>query len=119
MHSATAVGEHKQIDSPVITTSRVKRLNNKRLRLLTGLFLAIGLLIQYHHASSQYADSNTLLAAEAQANPKLNIAYASPFIETSVVTESLEDFARCDPMGFIQKALDRYDSNVRDYTFTF
>jgi len=96
-----------------------RKLNNKRLRLLVGLFLAIGLLIQYHHALSQYDDSIALSVAEAQINPKQNMAFASPFVETPLVTESLEDFARRDPMGFIQKALDRYDSSVRDYTCTF
>ena len=87
-----------------------------------GLFLVLGLLVQYQRAQSQAEQSFSPDPKIVKAEPKVrpNMAFASLSMETpSVKVESLEDAARRDPMGFIQKALDRYDRSIRDYTCTF
>ncbi|UCD29622.1 MAG: DUF1571 domain-containing protein [Planctomycetota bacterium] len=96
-----------------------RQFSNKRIRVLVGLFLAAGLLIQYQRAMSLPNKSSAPVMAKAEANPKSNMAFASVSFETPPVVESLEDAARRDPMGFIQDALDQYDRSIRDYTCTF
>ena len=80
-----------------------RQLSNRRIRLGVGLFLALGLLIQYQRAMSQseqsFSPSPKIVKAEAKVRP--NMAFASMSMETPPIVESLEDKARRDPMGFI------------------
>ncbi len=90
-----------------------------RMRILVGLILLVGLITQSQRALSQRAAEPSPTPSAGPARPDPTVALASPSRETLSAALSIEDWARRDPYGFLQAALDEYDRSVRDYTCTF
>jgi len=98
-----------------------RHITTRRIRILVGLFLACGLVSQCQKALSQRNNpARTVVAAARTVTPGLQQAFAMLTPDRSLMnTQTLEDLAAQDPIGFFEQALDRYDRSVRDYTCTF
>ncbi|MBI4580834.1 MAG: DUF1571 domain-containing protein, partial [Planctomycetes bacterium] len=95
-----------------------RHLSNRRIRIAVGLALLAGFLLQCQWALTNRSDQEPVVVR----NPiKLagNTAIAAPAVVLPTRTESLEERAARDPLGFLQFCLDHYDRSVRDYTCTF
>ncbi len=97
-----------------------RHLSNRRLRIVLGLALVAGFLVQCQWALNSRSDSTTpAVVVVKPAKMSGNVAIAAPAVELPTRLETVEARAARDPMGFLQECLDRYDHTVRDYTCTF
>jgi len=94
------------------------RLTSGRIRVLLGVSLLAGLVVEVQRAIYARAGRNEPAVAVPQAAASAGAAFAAP-PKPIGQGESLEDQAARDPLAFLQMALDRYDRGVRDYTCTF
>lgn len=96
-----------------------RTLHNGRIRVIVGLALLAGLIIQCQRALTADDSSVEALPASAPRKPDPSMAFAAPAVIQPREGETLEAMAARDPLGFFQMALGRYDRTVRDYTCTF
>jgi len=96
-------------------------ISNRRVRILIGLLLAGGLLVQGHRALLARSATEPIAAASLSPHkPGPHQAFAAPTPDLSLLeAETLEALAARDPIAFFEVMLDRYDRAVRDYTCTF
>lgn len=100
-----------------------RHISVRRVQIVVGLGLAAGLVIQGHRAfESRSAGRSVAELAQAASRSSGNQAFASPTPRPAIAelgAAPMERLARRDPIAFFEKALDRYDRSVRDYTCTF
>ena len=92
---------------------------NRRIRVLVGLILLGGFLIQCQQAISEKSDATFSAAVKGQAKPGPRVALAALASGKPMALESIEEQAARDPITFLEAALEKYDRTVRDYTCTF
>ncbi len=92
---------------------------NRRIRVLVGLILLGGLLVQCQQAITEHSGSPAPVIVRGPVKPGAREAFASLAPETPGAIHSLEMRAKRDPIGFIEEAIEKYDRTVRDYTCTF
>ena len=92
----------------------------RRVRIIVGLVLAVGLVAQCYRALSARMDGGfEAVPRAAAARPAHNQAFAALSPRDTTFALSLEELAARDPVAFLEMALDHYDRSVRDYTCTF
>lgn len=97
-----------------------RHVTHRRLRILIGLLLVSGFVIQARWALDS-SDETASVAVHGPSTPRANQAVAAtPARDARADQElTLEERAARDPLGFLETCLERYDRTVRDYTATF
>lgn len=90
-------------------------LRHRRVRLLTGLILLGGLLIQCERA----LNDKSAEALPVVVKGPVKAAFAALVPAEPGGLETLEQRAARDPIAFFDEAIKEYDRTVRDYTCTF
>ncbi len=97
-----------------------RHVTHGRLRVLVGLLLVTGFVVQWRWASTPNESDASAIVVEAPSGSRSGQAIASTLTpETPVDELTLEQRAARDPIGFLEECLERYDRTVRDYTATF
>jgi hypothetical protein len=92
---------------------------NRQFRVLVGLILLAGLLIQCQRVLYDDSTEASPVVIKGPVMPGPSVALAAPTVGDLRIDESIEARAARDPLAFLQTAIDRYDRSVRDYTCTF
>ena len=104
---------------PADIQTQMSDRRNRRSRVLVGLILLGGFLVQCQQALRDQSAETPQVLVKGPAGVGDKVAFASPAPEQPRATETLEQRAARDPVGFIEDALEQYDRTVRDYTCTF